>query len=461
MSETDQCKVTLDSKLTVVSSRPVSSGKTHKLTGVDHGMSYHTLHLIFYYKNEKKWFRSFELDPLRESLSEVLSIYPTITGRLGREKEEDGGTGNWEVRCNDAGVRVIKANVDSTIDEWLSSSATGSDEAQLIAWDDMPHDPSTWSPFRIQINSFKEGGVAIGLSFSHMLSDLTFASSFFKSWTQTHRHSPISNPPFFTPINTTSSPILTNNIPNSSLKPQTITSSSNIATSTFKFSSSIMKHSLSKIQNKKCPNATPFDFLSALFWTRVAHLNPKEIHNQTHSLSICRDFRKLIKPSLPTGYFGNALHFSNLSLKIEEMENGELGNVASLIHTHLKGVTDKEIKSSIEWFESQKETEEGKFGTPKCMYGKELTFVCMEEEETASLLYESMFCDSEKPAHVSCRVGNVDGEGLIIVMPSSDGGFARTVIVMLKEEELGKLCNDQEILKLEPKIILAGCRVKR
>jgi hypothetical protein len=151
MSETDQCKVTLDSKLTVVSSRPVSSGKTHKLTGVDHGMSYHTLHLIFYYKNEKKWFRSFELDPLRESLSEVLSIYPTITGRLGREKEEDGGTGNWEVRCNDAGVRVIKANVDSTIDEWLSSSATGSDEAQLIAWDDMPHDPSTWSPFRIQV----------------------------------------------------------------------------------------------------------------------------------------------------------------------------------------------------------------------------------------------------------------------------------------------------------------------
>lgn len=140
------------------------------------------------------------------------------------------------------------------------------------------------------------------------------------------------------------------------------------------------------------------------------------------------------------------------------MENGtELGDIASLIHTHLKGITEEEIWSSIEWFESQKE---GKFGTPKCMYGKELTCVCMEEEETKSLLYESMFCDSEKPAHVSCRVGNVDGEGLIMVMPSSEGEFARTVIVMLQEEELNKLCNDQEILKLEPKIILAGCRVK-
>lgn len=141
-------KVTLDSKLTVVSSRPVKSGMNHRLSGVDHGMGYHTLHLIFYYKNEGKWFESFELDPLRESLSEVLSIYPTVTGRLGRVKEDDG---DWEVRCNDAGVRVIKANVDSTIEKWLSSSAGGSDEVQLIAWDDMPLDTSTWSPFRIQV----------------------------------------------------------------------------------------------------------------------------------------------------------------------------------------------------------------------------------------------------------------------------------------------------------------------
>ncbi|CAI8611425.1 unnamed protein product [Vicia faba] len=164
------CKVTLDSKLTVVSSRPVKSGMSHKLLGVDHGMGYHTLHLIFYYKNEEKWFESFGLDPLRESLSEVLSLYPTVTGRLGRETE-DGG--DWEVRCNDAGVRVIKANVDSTIEEWLSSSKGGSDEVQLIAWDDMPLDTSTWSPFRIQTNSFKEGGIAIGVSCTHMIADLT------------------------------------------------------------------------------------------------------------------------------------------------------------------------------------------------------------------------------------------------------------------------------------------------
>jgi hypothetical protein len=183
-------------------------------------------------------------------------------------------------------------------------------------------------------------------------------------------------------------------------------------------------------------------------------LKASKVHDQNHSLSICRDFRKLIKPSLPIGYFGNALHFSNLSLKVEEIKNGQLEDIANLIHKHLKEVTEEEIRAYIESFETRKES------TLKCMYGSELTCVCMEEEETASLLYESMFSNSEKPAHVSCRIGNVDGEGLIMVMPSSEGGFGRTVIVMLQEEELGKLCNDQEILKLEPTIILAGCRVQ-
>jgi hypothetical protein len=284
-----------------------------------------------------------------------------------------------------------------------------------------------------------------------MLSDLTFASSFFKSWSQTHRHYPISHPPFFTSIiqNSSLSNII-NNIPNSSSKPQ-----HNMVTATFKFTSSIIKECLFKIQNTTCTsNATPFDFLSALFWTRVTRLKASKVHDQNHSLSICRDFRKLIKPSLPIGYFGNALHFSNLSLEVQDMENGNLEDIANLIHKHLEEVKEEEIRASIESFETRKES------TPKSMYGSELTCVCMEEEETASLLYEAMFSNSEKPTHVSCRIGNVDGEGLIIVMPSSEGGFGRTVIVMLQEEELSKLCNDQEILKLEPTIILAGCRVQ-
>ncbi|XP_061340390.1 hydroxycinnamoyltransferase-like [Gastrolobium bilobum] len=445
-------RVTLHSKLTAVSSKP-GSGKTHTLSALDHAMGFHTVHIIFYYKNDDNLFGSFDIDPLRESLSEVLTMYPTMTGRLAR-----GMDGNWQVRCSDAGVRVLKAKVDTTLDEWLSS---GSQESHLIAWDDMPDDPSQWSPFRIQINSFREGGVAIGLSCSHMLADLTCAASFLKSWTEAHRRLPITNPPFFSSLRNADATSLTRYATIPSTKTQT-SPSRNMATATFKFSSSSIELCLSKVHDE-CPNATPFDFLSALFWTRIARLKLPKNHDQTHSLSICTDFRRLLKEPLPIGYFGNAVHFSKLSLKVKDTDSERLGSIASQVHRHLEGVAEEEIWCAIEWFESQKESEGGKFKSPTCMYGPELTCVCMEhmiissEEADQPLLYAAMFSKNEKPAHVSCHVGNMNGEGLIMVMPSLEGGLARTVMVMLPEEELPQLCNDQVISQLEPTMLLTGC----
>lgn len=135
--------VNVHSKLTVVSSKPIVPGKTHPLSALDHSMGLHTLHIVFYY--EENPFGSFELDPLRESLSEVLSLYPPVTGRLtGTEN------GNWEVKCNDAGLRATRAKVGVTLDEWLRS-ANASEERALTVWEDMPEDSSTWSPFRLQV----------------------------------------------------------------------------------------------------------------------------------------------------------------------------------------------------------------------------------------------------------------------------------------------------------------------
>jgi hypothetical protein len=139
-------RVTVHSKLTVVSSKPIRPGTTHPLSILDHAMGLHTLHIIFYYRDNL--FHSFELGPLRESLSDVISLYPPVTGRLTRLDN-----GNWEVKCNDAGVRVIRASVEATLDEWLRS-ADGSEESDLTMFEDMPHDPNMWSPFQIQVFFF-------------------------------------------------------------------------------------------------------------------------------------------------------------------------------------------------------------------------------------------------------------------------------------------------------------------
>lgn len=136
-------RVTVLSKLTAVSSRPIGPGHTHSFTALDHAMGLHSLHIIVYYKDNM--LNHFDLDPSRVSLSEILSLYPQVTGRLTRD-----GNGNWEVKCNDAGVRVVKARVGTTLEEWLSL-ADGLEEKDLTVWDDMPDDPDAWSPFQVQV----------------------------------------------------------------------------------------------------------------------------------------------------------------------------------------------------------------------------------------------------------------------------------------------------------------------
>ncbi|XWS64689.1 hypothetical protein CRYUN_Cryun05aG0024800 [Craigia yunnanensis] len=373
-------RVNMHFKLTTVSSKPVEPGKTHLLTPLDQATGQHSLHLVFYY--EKNSFGSFDLDPLRVSLSKTLLLYPSVMGRLIR-----GEPGNWEVKCNDAGVGVLRA----------------------------------------------------------------------KTWTEVHRQEAITNPPVF------SSALHGRAVPNTDTKSAKYYVTMSIAqaplvkmaSTTFKFSNLVIKQCLSEI-HVNCPDATPFDLLAAIFWMSVAHLKvPK--HEHTHSLSICIDFKRLLKEPLPYGYFGNALHFSLLSLGEKDMIPDELGHVVDVVHGHSVGIKEDKILSVVDWLESEK-GEGGRYAPPFRMYGPELTCVNMEHmiNGDRSLIYAAMFEDNVQPAYVACHVENVDGEGLIMVMPSPEEGLARTVMVTLPKEEMVKLCEDKAILRLEPTMLLSG-----
>ncbi|WRX22888.1 hypothetical protein QQP08_015375 [Theobroma cacao] len=448
MSE-QSSRVNMHSKLTAVSSKPVEPGKTHLLTPLDQAMGQHSLHLVFYY--EKNPFGSFDLDPIRVSLSETLSLYPPVTGRLTR-----GESGNWEVKCNDSGVRVLRAKVSVGIDEWLRYG-NGMEERDLAAWEDMPENPNTWSPFRIQVTELEGGGVAIGLNCSHMNADLTSLVLFFKTWTEAHRQQAIVYPPVFSSalhgraVPVSDSKSAEHYVAKSFVEAPSV----KMASTAFKFSNSVIKKCLSEI-HVTCPDATPFDLLAALFWIPVACLNGSK-HDHTHSISFCIDFRRLLKEPLSYGYFGNALHFSVLSLGEKDLIPGELGHVAEAVHGHIAGIKEEEILSVVDWLESRK-GEGGKYAQPFRMYGPELTCVSMEHmiNGDQSLMYATMFEDNVRPAHVACHVGNVEGEGLIMVMPSPEGALARTVMVTLPEEEIAKLCEDEAILRLEPTMLLSG-----
>ncbi|XP_062014227.1 protein ECERIFERUM 26-like [Rosa rugosa] len=426
MKQNQSNRVAVRSKLTAVSSRPVNPGTIHSFTGLDHAMALHSVHVIFYYK--EKLFSYFDLDPFRVCLSETLSLYPPVTGRIVR-REVDG---EWEVKCNDAGVRVVKATVATTLDEWLAT-ADGAEERLLTAWDDMPHgDSSLWSPYRIQVRT-----------------PIRPALSLFNETEKAYRKKTVY-------LNTKS---LRAYYEAKSMAAQTPLVLKKMGTATFKFSNEVIKQSLLEI-HQTCPVATPFDLLAALFWARIARLKHLKSESK-HSLSICVDFRK--KLPLSYGHYGNALHFSLISLPDME-EKDDFGDVARAVHRHVSSQGEGEFWFALDWFESRKE-EGGQFGASFRMYGPELTCMSMEHmvdfpgiTGNKPLMYTAVFDKENRPVHVSYHVGNVEGEGLIMVMPSPEGGLARMVTVTLPKEELEQLCQDEAISSLNPIMVISGTR---
>ncbi|XP_073050952.1 uncharacterized protein [Primulina eburnea] len=102
---------------------------------------------------------------LRELISEMLTSFPVVVGRLLKSPE-----GLWMVKCNDAGLRMLEARARMTLNEWLRN-VDREKELKLVHWEEMFHKPYFWSTFYVQITEFGTGGLAIDLSCTHLLSD--------------------------------------------------------------------------------------------------------------------------------------------------------------------------------------------------------------------------------------------------------------------------------------------------
>lgn len=141
-------RVTRYAKSTAASVTPVRPGKTHELSALDNAMGRHAVHLVLYCRAAP----GVDRDPLKESLSEALSLYPAMVGRLTRPEGEGGaaaGSG-WIVKCNDAGVRTVDARASVTLDDWLAT-ASADDEMDLAYFEPMGPEPYIWSPFYVQV----------------------------------------------------------------------------------------------------------------------------------------------------------------------------------------------------------------------------------------------------------------------------------------------------------------------
>lgn len=91
---------------------------------------------------------------VKESLSAALPEHPVLSGRLRKKEEEAAGGGQWEVKFNDAGVRLVQATAEVTMADVIRSKEEAHEvQAHLAYWEDVNMDRPDFSAlFYIQVN---------------------------------------------------------------------------------------------------------------------------------------------------------------------------------------------------------------------------------------------------------------------------------------------------------------------
>lgn len=139
--------ITYNCKRTVVSTKPVQPGKHHALSVLDRLMEKNHLRIVYYYPSTGDHREPGELTKrLRESVSETLSFFPVVTGRLLKHEKEE----KWTIKCNDAGIRLVEARAKGTVAEWLRN-VDREKELKLVHWEEMFYRPYFWSTLYVQV----------------------------------------------------------------------------------------------------------------------------------------------------------------------------------------------------------------------------------------------------------------------------------------------------------------------
>ncbi|GMH12440.1 hypothetical protein Nepgr_014281 [Nepenthes gracilis] len=434
------------SKSTAVSSKTVQLGKLYSLSVLDRLMENHHIRMVYYFRSSAGMVAGDLIRKLKESITEMLVCYPVVTGRLVRNDE-----GKWMVKSNDAGVRISEARAKGSVESWLQK-VDREKELLLVYWESMLHKPYFWSTFYVQLTIFEEGGLAVGLSCSHLLSDPISASTFIRAWAEIALNGNILLPPFFHPLPPRRLPInRAQEKPNthfingykSIIEGLNPVQAHNVKTLTLLFTDQIAQSCMGLAQpnTNMGPSPSPFQALAGLFWVCISRVRGER--NGLMGLSICEDARKLI--GLDKGFFGNCMVYNKVDGA--GVEPNSISQAATAVGEAMVRMNYEGIMGLIEWLESSNGQ-----SPPPSMDGDDLICINLEDSD----LYSAPFDECLEPLHVSCYVEPVVGRGKVLVLPSplGEGPMGRVVMVTLPEDEVVKLCEDDLIKRIFSPIIL-------
>ncbi|XP_062006244.1 stemmadenine O-acetyltransferase-like [Rosa rugosa] len=238
---------------------------------------------------------------LKKSLAEVLTLFYPLAGRL---------KDNLYVHCNDEGIAYLEARVNKTTLSDLLDDPIPGELTKLVPFEG---DVNEFS-LGVQLNIFECGGVAIGISFSHKLTDGLSMLMFIKAWAATSRralgdHQAEIEPPQFVSATFFPPKIFTQHDASFGMRKNKVT------TKRFVFDAANIEDLRAKYVDLDKPlikRPSRVESLSAFLWSRIVAASKDDDHvdDKLYRVMNVVNLRPLFNPPLPQSVFGNLVGIS-------------------------------------------------------------------------------------------------------------------------------------------------------
>lgn len=308
----------------------------------------------------------------------------------------------------------------------------------------------------MQITFFEQGGMAIGLSCSHLLTDASSAAQFIKAWADKALYGNYSIPPFFHSLpNKTLGIKKAHQQPNNHLinhykslleSPSPFTTQ-NSKTVVLSFTDHTVRSCFDLVQLSGPTNGSdpsPFVALAAILWVSISRVKGET--NGLVDISIGLDTRKAL--GLDQGFFGNCMIYTKVNG--DEVGVDDLEQATKVIGEEIEKVNKENILDLIEWLDHY-----NNFSPPSSFDKDNLIFLNLENVDP----YSAVFVYGYEPIKIAFYNESPFVEkGKILVLPShpSQGKLSRIVMVTLPDNEVMKLCEDTFLTRFSPTILMGA-----
>ncbi len=417
-----------------------NDGARFCLNALDHFESWFLLEIVYFYEH------TLDSARLHQSLRQALYAFPQLCGQLRR-----ASAGFLAINYPHAGALLTVCESDRTmldISSGLRETYAVYDFIERINPLQLPLKNRPLATFRI--TRFKGGGSALGISFSHALTDGLSFYYFINHWSRVHEGQPVSPPLHDRSLLACTADAADGTALNHGEHPETCRgfrrlTAWQLCTLFSRFllgQSSVVCHVLPFTRNQvmAIKNAAqrlgPIsrnDALNAHLWQFCAQLNPSADTKAMRKLLIPANVRSKIDHPRADHYFGNAIAHVELSAQQAELASADLSSLAHQCKQRIAAIDREHLSQQMLWL--------GRHEHDKAMYRiyadiDPYAGDCMISNLSRLPLYNAQF-DGARPFRAEVPI--IPIPWVLQLFPSPDASGGIVVYAHIPRSAAGKL----------------------